>query len=122
MSLRSPTRKKHRAAGWLLAAASVLLTYALTEVAVTYLYTRGMIEPTRHYFSERTDPKGNVRRAIGTGAGIIFKGSGFYETDYRSKNYRDGESKAKSAASSSTASSGSKAKKSAKKTPAEASK
>jgi putative FmdB family regulatory protein len=26
---------------------------------------------------------GTVRRLIGTGAGIIFKGSGFYETDYR---------------------------------------
>ena len=32
--------------------------------------------------------KGNVRRAIGTGAGIIFKGSGFYETDYRSSDYK----------------------------------
>ena len=29
-----------------------------------------------------------VRRLIGTGAGIIFKGSGFYETDYRSDNYK----------------------------------
>jgi putative FmdB family regulatory protein len=29
-----------------------------------------------------------VRRLIGTGAGIIFKGSGFYATDYRSKDYR----------------------------------
>ena len=27
---------------------------------------------------------GNVKRLLGTGAGIIFKGSGFYETDYRS--------------------------------------
>lgn len=41
-----------------------------------------------------------VRRVFGTGAGILFKGSGFYQTDYRSKSYRDGESKAKSAASS----------------------
>ena len=32
--------------------------------------------------------KGKVRRAIGTGAGIIFKGSGFYETDYRSESYK----------------------------------
>ena len=32
--------------------------------------------------------KGRVRRAIGTGAGIIFKGSGFYETDYRSESYK----------------------------------
>ena len=32
---------------------------------------------------------GEVRRLIGTGAGIIFKGSGFYQTDYRSKSYKD---------------------------------
>lgn len=30
---------------------------------------------------------GEVRRLIGTGAGIIFKGSGFYATDYRSEGY-----------------------------------
>lgn len=28
-----------------------------------------------------------VRKMIGAGAGIIFKGSGFYETDYRSEHY-----------------------------------
>ncbi len=32
--------------------------------------------------------KGKVKRLIGTGAGIIFKGSGFYQTDYRSSNYQ----------------------------------
>jgi len=32
---------------------------------------------------------GELRRLIGTGAGILFKGSGFYQTDYRSKSYRD---------------------------------
>jgi len=31
-----------------------------------------------------------VRRLLGTGAGVIFKGSGFYETDYRSKSYSEG--------------------------------
>lgn len=31
---------------------------------------------------------GNVKRLLGTGAGIIFKGSGFYETDYRSDSYK----------------------------------
>ena len=31
---------------------------------------------------------GGVRRLIGTGAGFIFKGSGFYETDYRSDSYK----------------------------------
>ncbi len=38
---------------------------------------------------------GKVKRLIGTGAGIIFKGTGFYETDYRSKSYREGEKKDK---------------------------
>ena len=28
------------------------------------------------------------RRCIGTGAGVLFKGSGFYETDYRSSDYQ----------------------------------
>lgn len=32
--------------------------------------------------------KGKVRRVLGTGAGLIFKGSGFYITDYRSENYK----------------------------------
>lgn len=31
---------------------------------------------------------GPVRRLLGTGAGIIFKGGGFYETDYRSESYK----------------------------------
>ena len=33
---------------------------------------------------------GNVKRLIGTGAGLLFKGSGFYITDYRSDNYKAG--------------------------------
>lgn len=32
-----------------------------------------------------------LRRQIGTGGGILFKGSGFYETDYRSDSYKSGE-------------------------------
>ena len=31
-----------------------------------------------------------AKRVIGPGAGIIFRGSGFYQTDYRSKSYKDG--------------------------------
>ena len=31
-----------------------------------------------------------LQRLIGTGAGLIFKGSGFYETDYRSESYKKG--------------------------------
>lgn len=41
-----------------------------------------------------------VKRLLGAGAGIIFKGTGFYQTDYRSDSY-------KQASSSDTGSSGS---------------
>jgi putative FmdB family regulatory protein len=37
--------------------------------------------------------KGKVHRLLGTGAGLIFKGSGFYITDYRSSNYTEGAKK-----------------------------
>jgi putative FmdB family regulatory protein len=37
--------------------------------------------------------KGKVRRLLGTGAGIIFKGSGFYSTDYRSPSYKEAAQK-----------------------------
>lgn len=43
-----------------------------------------------------------LRRLIGTGAGVIFKGSGFYETDYRSESYKKA-AKAESDAGSSKA-------------------
>ena len=33
--------------------------------------------------------KRKVKRLIGSGAGIIFKGSGFYETDYRKPGYHE---------------------------------
>jgi len=32
--------------------------------------------------------KNKLRRLIGTGAAILFKGSGFYQTDYRSDSYK----------------------------------
>ena len=41
--------------------------------------------------------KGKVKRLLGTGAGLIFKGSGFYITDYRSKNYQEAAKKESSA-------------------------
>jgi putative FmdB family regulatory protein len=39
--------------------------------------------------------KSNFKRLIGSGAGIIFKGSGFYCTDYRSKSYEQDKQKDK---------------------------
>lgn len=53
------------------------------------------------------DCEGPVKRLLGTGAGIIFKGSGFYETDYRSASYKKGETADKSSGDSGGSSSGS---------------
>jgi putative FmdB family regulatory protein len=36
---------------------------------------------------------GKVKRLVGTGAGLIFKGSGFYTTDYRSDSYKEAAKK-----------------------------
>ena len=33
---------------------------------------------------------GKVKRLVGRGAGLIFKGGGFYQTDYRSASYQSG--------------------------------
>ena len=48
--------------------------------------------------SKRTCPKckkRKLRRLIGMGAGILFKGTGFYETDYRSESYKKAAEKDK---------------------------
>jgi len=37
--------------------------------------------------------KGKVKRAISGGAGLLFKGSGFYITDYRSEKYKEAAKK-----------------------------
>lgn len=42
--------------------------------------------------------KGKVKRLLGAGAGLIFKGSGFYITDYRSEGYKSSKEKESSAA------------------------
>ena len=51
-----------------------------------------------------------LRRLIGTGAAVVFKGSGFYQTDYRSDSYKksaaaDSSSTSSTSGSSSTSSS-----------------
>jgi len=44
--------------------------------------------------------KWKLKRLIGSGGAVIFKGSGFYQTDYRSKSYQDGKKSESVAASS----------------------
>ena len=59
--------------------------------------------------------RGKLKRLFGTGAGIIFKGSGFYQTDYRPDSYKkaaQAESKASEASSGSTKSDSSSSKRS----------
>ena len=66
----------------------------------TYDYYCEKCETTFEIFQSMNDKKlkkcidqscgGSVERLLGTGAGIIFKGSGFYETDYRSDSYKAG--------------------------------
>jgi putative FmdB family regulatory protein len=46
--------------------------------------------------------RGKVKRAISVGGGLIFKGSGFYATDYRSEKYKEAAKKESSSAGSSS--------------------
>jgi len=43
--------------------------------------------------------RGKVKRKIGGGGGLLFKGSGFYITDYRSEGYKSAAKKESSASS-----------------------
>ena len=65
----------------------------------TYDYVCRQCEHEFELFQQITAPvkrkcpecgKLRLERLIGTGAGVIFKGSGFYETDYRSDSYKKG--------------------------------
>jgi putative FmdB family regulatory protein len=51
---------------------------------------------------QKTWGKGKVKRKLGAGAGFIFKGSGFYITDYRSEGYKKSKSDSAKASESST--------------------
>jgi len=57
----------------------------------------------------------DLKRLIGTGSGVLFKGSGFYQTDYRSDSYK----KAAKAESPSSSSKDSSSDSSSKKPPSD---
>jgi putative FmdB family regulatory protein len=46
--------------------------------------------------------KKGLKRLLGCGSGIIFKGSGFYQTDYRSESYKKAQKSEKNIASTAT--------------------
>lgn len=63
----------------------------------TYDYVCRNCEHAFELFQQMSDPVKRkcpecatlkLERLIGTGAGVLFKGSGFYETDYRSDSYK----------------------------------
>jgi len=63
----------------------------------TYEYECEKCNHRFEVFQSMTEPprkrcpkcRGKVRRLLGGGAGIVFKGSGFYATDYRSPAYKE---------------------------------
>jgi putative FmdB family regulatory protein len=75
----------------------------------TYEYVCTKCERRLEVFQKISDPpkrrcpacRGALRRVIGTGAGVIFRGSGFYSTDYRSESYRRAAKAEKESASQS---------------------
>lgn len=72
---------------------------------------------------QKTWGKGKVKRTIGGGAGLLFKGSGFYITDYRSAKYKEAARKdSSSGTAGSTSANGSSAKSTTSAPPAPASK
>jgi putative FmdB family regulatory protein len=65
----------------------------------TYDYECGSCEHAFELFQSIVEPvkkkcprcgRKSLRRLFGTGAALIFKGSGFYQTDYRSESYKKG--------------------------------
>ena len=68
--------------------------YQCTECEIVFELFQPITEPARKRL-KKSDPKpcdcnAAVTRRIGTGGGVIFKGSGFYQTDYRSESYKSG--------------------------------
>ncbi len=77
-------------------------------------------------FQQMTDPpisscpkcNGKVKKLISAGSGLLFKGSGFHITDYRSESYKKAADKEKQPAAKVDSSSSKKDKKSKDKTQA----
>lgn len=63
----------------------------------------------------KTWGKGPVRRSVGGGSGLIFKGTGFYITDYRSDSYKEAAKKDTAASAPPASSEGKSAKSEPKK-------
>ena len=69
---------------------------------------QGINDPLKKKCPECGKPK--LRRLFGTGAAVVFKGSGFYETDYRSDSYKKAAEKDKKSSEPKSADSKSESK------------
>jgi putative FmdB family regulatory protein len=92
----------------------------------TYDYECGACGHGFELFQSITEPvkrkcpacgKRRLQRLFGTGAAIVFKGSGFYQTDYRSESYRKAAEADSKARSDSTGNGDKSSKKKEKKSP-----
>jgi len=62
--------------------------YECTECGSVFEESQSIkAKPLRKTLCETCGEKRPVRRLIGTGGAVIFKGSGFYQTDYRDDSY-----------------------------------
>ena len=95
----------------------------------TYDYECNSCEHTFEVFQSISEPvkkkcpecgRRSLRRLFGTGAALLFKGSGFYQTDYRSESYRSGAAAEKKTQSGGSDSGKSKKADSGKSKPAKA--
>jgi putative FmdB family regulatory protein len=77
----------------------------------TYDYECGSCEHTFELFQSIKEPvkkkcprcgQNKLRRLFGTGAALLFKGSGFYKTDYRSDSYKKSADAEKSSGTAKT--------------------
>jgi putative FmdB family regulatory protein len=71
--------------------------YVCDECGHEFEAFESIMAPPRSDCPECNRPK--LRRKIGPGAAILFKGSGFYQTDYRSESYKKAAQAEKSAGS-----------------------
>ena len=70
--------------------------YKCLECDIQFEKFQGITAPP---LEECPECNGKVKRLIGAGAGLIFKGSGFYATDYRSEGYKESAKKDKDSSS-----------------------
>lgn len=78
--------------------------YECDDCGHTFELFQGINDPLKKKCPECGKQK--LRRLFGTGAAVVFKGSGFYQTDYRSESYKKGAEKDKPATESKSESKG----------------